>query len=142
MGVDGLDVADGVGPFPKSTVSASFTTAWSATIIDHEDNQIAGVDSLARLERSLSGAAAQQRLEEPPPSTSSLFARADPEAATALTPSESSSKDISIAYLIMGHRRFAIRRIISRLLHARFWHPSHSFYCISTRARTQRRSTI
>jgi hypothetical protein len=125
MGADGLDVAaDGVGPFPKSTVSASFTTAWSATIIDHEDNQIAGVDSLARLERACRRAA-QQRLEEPPPSTSSLFARADPEAATALTPSESSSKDISIAYLIMGHRRFA-HTTISRLLHA-LWHPSHSF---------------
>jgi hypothetical protein len=102
----------------------AFSAAWSMRLIDHADADVASQPSLAALERGCRRAA-QRRLEQPVAAEGSPFATADLAAAGALRVQPPATGGVSIAYVIMGHRRFA-HATITRLLHA-LWDPAHLF---------------
>jgi hypothetical protein len=102
----------------------AFSAAWSMRLIDHADADVASQPSLAALERGCRRAA-QRRLEQPVVAEGSPFATADLAAAGALRVQPPATGGVSIAYVIMGHRRFA-HATITRLLHA-LWDPAHLF---------------
>ena len=111
-------------PTAAEASSIAFNSAWSTTILDHEDADVATQPSLAVLERACRHAA-QELLEEAPASSSEPFARADEEAVAALRAQPPASGGVSIGYFLMGHRKHA-HSTISRLLYA-LWNPAHLF---------------